>query len=257
MSEYLLDNRAVQAGDRMGALSALFDRVTDHHFEAIGVGPDWRCWEVGAGGIGVPLLLAERASSGSVLATDIEIGWLERAPARVEVRQHDVRDELPGTGFDLIHARLVLGHLVEREDVLHKLTTALRPGGWLFIEDFDAEIESSAFMDPSTDIERLGNKIRLGFIDLLRKRGAVTTFGRTLPRLFREAGLVDIVADGRLTLAHPGGAELEYANIDQVRAGLVAQNYATEDEIDAYLAALAELIPTGPPLISVYGRRAP
>lgn len=249
----MLDNRKVQAGDRMGALSALFDRTTDQHFEAIGVAPGWRCWEVGAGGVGVPRLLAERG--GSVLATDIEIGWLESVPPGVEVRRHDVRDELPDTGFDLIHARLVLGHLPEREDVLHKLSTALRPGGTLFIEDFDAAIEPSAFLDPQTDIEHVGNKVRAGFVNLLQQSGAVITFGRTLPRLFRRLGLVDIVADGRVTLEHPGGAELERANIDQVRGGLVARGYATDDEIDAYLAALADLIPTGPPLISVYGRR--
>jgi len=258
MSEYLLDNRAVQAGDRFGALSALFDRVTALHFDEIGVGSGWRCWEIGAGGVGVPRLLAERVGSGSVLATDIDTGWLGSVPPGVEVRQHDVvNDELPGTGFDLIHARLVLGHLPEREHVLRKLATALRPGGWLFIEDIDTEFESSAFLDPQTDIERLGNKIRAGFVNLLAQRGAAITFGRTLPRLFHTVGLIDIVADGRITLEHPGGAELERANIDQVRAGLVAQNYATEDEIESYLAALAELTPTGPALISVYGRRAP
>ena len=48
-----------------------------------------------------------------------------------------MRDDLPDAHFHLIHARLVLIHLPERDAVLERLVTALRPGGWLVIEDFD------------------------------------------------------------------------------------------------------------------------
>ncbi len=48
-----------------------------------------------------------------------------------------MRDDLPTAQFDLIHARLVLIHIPAREAVLERLVTALRPGGWLVIEDFD------------------------------------------------------------------------------------------------------------------------
>lgn len=260
MSEYLLDNRARQARDRFGALSALFDRVTDQHFEAIGVAAGWRCWEVGAGGPAVPRLLAERVyrggTPGTVLATDIEIEWLGEMPAGVEVRQHDVvHDEVPGAGFDLVHARLVLVHLPERETVLRRLAGTLRPGGWLFVEDVDTALQPVAFLDPHADVEFLGNRIRADFVALLEQRGADMTFGRKLPRLLRGCGLVDVTADGRITLAHPGGADLERANIDQVRAGLVGQGHVTAEEVDTYLSALDRLTPAGPPLISVYGRR--
>ena len=257
MSEYILDSRAVQAADRFEALSTLFDGWTDQHFAAIGVGPGWRCWEVGAGGPGVPRLLAERVGDeGTVLATDIEISGLADVPSGVEVRQHDVvGDELPGTGFDLIHARLVLAHVSDQAVVLRKLASALRHGGVLFIEDVDTGLHSSAFLDPTTDLEHLANKIRAGFVDLLRERGVDATLGRKLPRLLRACGLVDIVADARITLEHPGGATLERANIDQVRVPLIQLGHATSDEIDSYLAALDELTPAGPPLVSVYGRR--
>ncbi len=253
MSDYVLDSRAAQAAGRFDGLSALFDRSTDHHFEAIGVGPGWRCWEVGAGGPGVPRLLVERG--GTVLATDIETGLLDGVPARVEVLRHDVRDEPPGSGFDLIHARLVLAHLPERAAVLRRLTGAQRPGGWLFVEDVDTGLAPTAFLDPLTDIEHLGNKIRAGFIGLLGHRGVDGAFGRKLPRLLRACGLVDIVADGRVTLEHPGGAALERANIDQVRDALTDLGYTTADEIDTYLSVLDDLTPAGPPLISAYGRR--
>jgi SAM-dependent methyltransferase len=259
MAEYVLDNQAVQAGYRFRALSALFDAVTERHFAAIGVGPGWRCWEVGAGGPAVPRLMAERACAGgapgTVLATDIDVRWLDDVPEGVEVRQHDVaRDELPATGFDLIHARLVFAHIAEREEVVGRLASALRPGGYLFIEDVDATLNLQAFLDPQMDAEHLGNRMREGFVRLLEQRGVDTAWGRRLPRVLRASGLVDVVCDARLTLEHPGGAELERANVDQVRAGLVGLGLATDEEIETYLAALDHLTPAGPPLVSAYGR---
>lgn len=253
MPEYILDNQAAQAGDRFGALSALFDATTDRHFATMGVGPGWRCWEVGAGGPGVPRLLAARGAE--VLATDIDIRWLSDLDG-VEVRQHDVaRDELPGTEFDLIHARLVFAHIPEREKLLHRLASALAPGGRLFIEDVDTALHTSAFLDPQEEVHHLGNRMREAFVKLLDQRGVDTAWGRKLPRVLRACGLVDIVCDGRVTLEYPGGADLERANVDQVREGLIAQGFATAEEIDTYLAALDRLSPAGPPLISAHGRR--
>jgi hypothetical protein len=51
---YLLTNAAIQAGDRFAALSMMFYPVTFAHLEALGIGPGWRWWEVGAGGMSVP-----------------------------------------------------------------------------------------------------------------------------------------------------------------------------------------------------------
>ncbi|HKN55532.1 MAG TPA: methyltransferase domain-containing protein [Amycolatopsis sp.] len=253
VSEYLLDNREVQAGDRFGALSAMFDGVTDRHFSAIGVRPGWRCWEIGAGGPGVPGLLAGRGAQ--VLATDIEIGWLDSAPEGVEVRQHDVvHDEIPGE-FDLIHTRLVLAHLPERDEVVRRLASALRPGGWLFVEDAALELLSAVRVDLDGERKAVFDRIRAGFVSLLEQRGASLHFGAELPRLFRGCGLVDVVCDARVPLESPGGVELERANIAQVRGGLVAQGFATDAEIDAYLAGLDTFTPPGPPLISAYARR--
>jgi hypothetical protein len=47
---YLLDNRQAQAGQRFDALAQLFDPSTRRHLAAVGLGPAWRVWEVGAGG---------------------------------------------------------------------------------------------------------------------------------------------------------------------------------------------------------------
>src|SRR5205085_6144894 len=123
------DNRKAEAGDRFEALAAVYDPMTAGHFDLLGVGPGWRCLEVGAGGGSVVRHLAERVGpTGRVLATDIEPRFLEPLAGldNVDVARHDiVVDPLPEAQFDLIHARLVLIHVPERLAVLHRLAAAL------------------------------------------------------------------------------------------------------------------------------------
>jgi SAM-dependent methyltransferase len=254
--EYLLSNRQVEAGTRFEAISELFDRWTFRHMDDIGVGPGWRCWEVGAGGPSVPAWLAGRVGdSGHVLATDIDVSWLADAPA--DVRQHDiVRDEPPEGPFDLVHARLVLVHLADRDAALRTMVDSLRPGGVLLVEDADPALQPLACPDERGDDERLANSVRRGFRELLAERGADLAYGRTLPRLLREAGLTGVRADAYSPIASPACGVLETATLLQVRDRLIAGGHATSGEIRHLLTTIAEgaLDLTLAPLISAWGR---
>lgn len=44
-------------------------------------------------------------------------------------------EPLPEAAFDLVHARLVLMHLPEREQALARMISALKPAGWLIDEE--------------------------------------------------------------------------------------------------------------------------
>jgi ubiquinone/menaquinone biosynthesis C-methylase UbiE len=264
---YLLDNRAAEAGERFEAMAAIFDPTTFRHLGDLGVAPGWRCWEVGAGGPSVARWLAEHVgSAGRVLATDIDLTWLtplalaEAAPgaAAIEVRRHDVaKDPPPAESFDVVHARLVLVHLPERERVLRVLAQALHPGGWLLIEDADPALQPLACIDAKTPAAERANRLRTGFRALLVERGAELAFGRQLPRRLREAGLDDVAADAYFPVALPASARLEAATIRFIRGDLVRHGIATDADVDAHLAAVAagELDLAQPPMISAWGRR--
>lgn len=257
---YLLDNRAPEAESRFESLSALFNPVTFRHLERLGISAGWRCWEVGVGGPSIPRWLSERVGpSGHVVATDIDVRWAQNAAGgNVEVRQHDiVNDEPPEGAFDLVHARLVLIHVPEREQALRRMAAALRPGGWLLNEDFDSLMQRFACLDGDGPQQRLANKVREGFRALLAERGADLEWGRRLPRVLRESGLVEVGADAYMALAFPEGRDMEKANVNQIRDGLIAGGHATAEELDAYLAALdtTELDVATPLLISAWGRR--
>jgi SAM-dependent methyltransferase len=258
---YLLDNRQDEAGERFDAFTTLFDPTTFRHLEGLGVGPGWRCWEVGAGGTSVVSWLAERVGPGGrVVATDIDtsrVAGAGRPP--VEVRVHDVAaDEPPGEDFDLVHARLVLVHVPDRAKALRSMIKALRPGGLLLLEDADPALQPLPCPDEHGAQEELANRLRRGFRRLLADRGADLSYGRKLPRLLREAGLHRVAADAYFPLASAACAALESATVRQIRDRLVTAGLATDEEIDRHLANVASgtMDLATAPMISAWGYKA-
>lgn len=254
---YLLDNQQAEAGERFDALAQLFDPSTFRHIEALGLSSSWRVWEVGAGGPSVPAWLAEK-TEGNVLATDIDTTWLAREPARYATRRHDIgTDPAPDGLFDLVHARLVLLHVPERGAALSTMVAALRPGGWLLLEEADPGLQPLVCPDDIGPDQVLANKLKDGFRALMAERGADLAFGRTLPRLLREIGLADVQADAYFPMGGPMCNELERATIEQIRDRLVASGRATEAEIDEHLVNVASgaLDLTTSPMVSAWGRK--
>ena len=259
-AEYLLENRKAEAAERFTALSALFDPGTLRQFDACGLAAGWRCWEVGAGGPALVRTLAERVGpAGYVWATDIDASWANEAAApNVDVVEHDVaRDAPPDGGFDLVHARLVLVHVPERERALRNMVAALKPGGRLVVEDADPTLQPLSCIDAYGPEQELANRIRQGFRALLAGRGADLAFGRKLPRMFREAGLADVAAEAYFPVALPACAPLELATVQMIRHELLSNGIATEAEIERHLANVRAgvLDLSQPPMISVRGRK--
>jgi SAM-dependent methyltransferase len=262
-SRYLLPNASGAAAERFAAFVELFDPSTFAHMEHLGIAPGWHCWEVGAGGTSVVEWLAERVGTkGFVLATDIDVTWASGAAdptsPQVEVRAHDVALDPPPEGrFDLVHARLVLVHVPERARALEAMVGALRPGGWLFIEDADPALQPLSALEVRGPEQELANRLRSGFRALMAGRGADLAYGRTLPRLLREAGLSDVRADASFPVAHPACARLETATIQLIADQLIENDIATPEEIALHLGNVAagRLDLTQPPMIAAWGRR--
>jgi SAM-dependent methyltransferase len=260
-SHYLLENAAPESARRFTSLERLFDPVTMRHLDSLGVDRGWQCLEVGAGGGSIASWLSDRVGpGGSVLATDIDPPVrLASQPANVEVRQHDIgRDPLPEKTFDLVHARLVLVHVPAREQALARIVAALKPGGWLLIDDFDPALIPMC-PESRNEKDELINKVRRAFLTLLESRGADCEYGRKLPRLLAEAGLTHVQADGHIAIGGAGSpvAELMRANIEQTQAGLVGTGLVTRHELERYYEFLddAEVRMMMSPLISARGRR--
>ncbi len=259
MSEenYLLDNRQAQAGQRFDALAELFNPSTFRHMQSVGLAPGWRVWEVGAGGASVPEWIVEQ-TRGHVLVTDIDTSWLDRNGGGFEVKKHDVgTDPAPDDGFDLVHARLVLVHVPERLSALNTMIDALKPGGWVLLEEADPGLQPLVCPDEYGHEQVLANKLKMAFRSLMADRGVDLSFGRKLPRLLRSAGLVDVQSDSYFPMGGSACNELERATVEQVRERLIAADLATDDEIERHLSNVAtgRLDLATSPLVSAWARK--
>jgi SAM-dependent methyltransferase len=198
---------------------------------------------------------------GRVLATDINLSWAGGVAApNVAILEHDVAADPPPEGsFDLVHARLVLVHVPERDTALVNMVSALRPGGILLVEDADPALQPLSCLEELGPAEVLANRLRRGFRSLLAERGVDLAYGRSLPRRLRGAGLVQVAADAAFPLSNPASNHLETATINLIRDQLLDHGIATEDEITRHLANVASglLDLAQPPMISCWGRRPP
>ena len=257
--KYLLDNQQAQAEQRLDALSVLFNPSTFRHARALGLTYGWRVWEVGAGSPSVPAFFAAQVGpKGHVLATDIDTSWLGGAAATYEVRRHDVGAEPPPAGFfDLVHARLVLVHLAQRAQALASMVAALKPGGWLLLEEADPGLQPLVCPDEFGAEQELANKLKHGFRTLLAERGVDLAYGRTLPRLLRSAGLGEVESDGYFPISGPACAELERATVEQIRDPLITAGIATEAELEQHLLNIGtgRLDLATSPMVSAWGRK--
>lgn len=263
MTEYVLDNADRETEQRFASLESCWDPVTIAHFERIGVAEGWSCLEVGGGGGSLGAWLGERVGGdGSVLITDIDPRWMNPGiTTNVELRRHDiVNDELDECRFDLVHARLVLLHLPERRRVLGKMVAALRPGGWVLIDDFDCTwLPFVPNCRENTDA-RLFLKVADAFHQALEDGGVDIAHGRGFYPMLRAQGLLNVEVDGTVQVWPGGspGALLWRANIEQLRAKLVGGGLLTEEEVERFcrLVEDPEFSVNSYVLVSGWGQRA-
>lgn len=257
---YAFDNDSPHARDQHRCLAAMLDPFSTERLSQTGVSAGWRCWEVGAGGGSVAVWLAEQvAPSGSVLATDVKPSHVSPTTG-LEVARHDVvTDPLPDAAFDLVYARLVLLHLPQRDAVLRRLAGALRPGGWLQLDEFDITYGPSLLV-PDRAAGELYEKFLAAKAKLFDRAGADGAWGQRVPQAMRAAGLCDIDAAAVLQTWQAGspGVELLIHHTFHLRDKLLDAGM-TDRELADVRALLTEpsFMAVSCPIYSVQGRRPP
>lgn len=256
MTDYLYPHTWERERHRLAAIEQLWDPVTIVALERCGIERGWRCLEVGAGSGSIARWLAHRvAPDGFVVATDLDVRNLHPGGhPNLEVRRHDIiSDELPPEAFDLVHARLLLKHLSDRERALANMVGGLRRGGWLVAEDTDW---SSAGVDPhqSAFAEAL-TALRA----LTEATGGVPDYGRALPEALAAAGLAEVGSSRASHRLRCGTPEVEFFRLtfEQVRERMVAGGLIAPRRLDTALEALdaAGGVATSFTMVTVWGRK--
>ena len=255
-SGYAYDQAWHDERARLAGIEALWDAGTRDLLIRSGVGEGARVLEAGAGGGSVVEWLASTVGSGGhVLAVDLDVRFVEPlASPTVEVRQADLtRDELPEAAFDVVHTRLVLEHLSERDAVLDRLIAALRPGGVLVVEDYDWTAFGFESADPAQD------RAADGILQFMGAAGFDRSYGRRLVGDLADHGLSEVAGEGRSLVIgadHPGFAFFALS-FEQLAPSAIEAGYV--DAADAALTTERLALRTGhvvtPTMVAATGRR--
>jgi protein-L-isoaspartate O-methyltransferase len=249
-----VDTEAQAEYRRLGLLEQIFDPFSFRVLAGLGIQPGTKCLEVGAGAGSVARRLAELAGAENVVATDLSVKFLEPLSGLgVRVLHHDVTaDEAPGE-FDVIHTRFVLDHLPDREAVIKRLASWLKPGGRLVVEIGTTLPELSSHPATRRSMEVL-NEV------MTQRVGTDTTWARTMPIPLEAAGLADCDAEGVILPAR-GGSPLAgwlKSTTRLVQDHAVSTGIATQEELDeAYAVYEAEsFVDYSWMTVAAWGRRA-
>lgn len=255
---YALDPAWHAERDRLDSLTSLYDERTLALCDRLGLGPGQQCLDVGVGTGSLARRLAERVGpSGRVVALDLDTRFLEPlASERLHVLRSDVTaDALPAGRFDLVHARLLLEHLPERDRILRAMAAALRRGGWLLVEDFDWA--TAGLVDPPSELHaRVVQACRA----LFAGHAYDPEYGRKLPRRLEAAGLVETGTHGEAVLvradAERGVPQWELL-VDQLAPGLLASGRLDAADLEAFHALCHDGVTVcfAPLMVSSWGRR--
>jgi 2-polyprenyl-3-methyl-5-hydroxy-6-metoxy-1,4-benzoquinol methylase len=191
---------------RLLTLARVIDPATRAVLEPL-VQPGWHCCDVGSGAGTVVAWLAGRVGdTGRVVSLDVDTRFQPPSFETVEVRQSDVTVEPIGEAeFDLVHARGVLQHLVQREAVLAAMVAATKPGGWVVATDTDwIQFDAQAIPDP---FATLSSTLRGHSV---QQHGYDGTWGRRLVPAFLALGLTDVDASGHTWTMHGGTDSAEW-----------------------------------------------
>lgn len=254
VSGYAFGDDADSEQRRLVAVQRALDGPTQAALIEVGVQAGWRCWEIGAGQGSIARWLGQMVGSdGHVVASDLDHRWLVADAGNVQHIRHDVtRDPLPGTSFDLVHARLVLEHLADPSGAIVRLTGALRAGGALVLEDsVNLQIKVTP---PNRELEGLaGAWERAG-----PAVGWNPLYGAKLIDDLTAAGLTGMGGREYRVIAPGGDAWVHLgAGLDRLRVHLADQGIG-ENELARALTCLHDpgSVITGPPIAIAWGRRA-
>ena len=266
--QYLLGYRQAEQ-ERLERQAHRFSQESSWLFDQMGVACGSRVVEIGCGPHGCLSILSERVgAAGSVVGVDRSRDAValacqmvsEQGLVNVEVLERNARStDLPRASFDFATARLVLVNVPQPEQILAEAVALVRPGGWVGFHEADY---ISHLCDPPNDAWT-------GLVELLveysEQSGIDPFIGRRLPRLMREAGLVDVRVNP-IVYVYPCGHPnrpilLDFA--DNLSERIVAAGLVGEQELSEMKAALRSHLADPDTLVvshlffQAWGRKAP
>ena len=251
--------------DRLRVLAAARRASTLELFQLAGLLPGMRCADLGCGSGDVTLDLAALAGpAGRVVGIDADQAKLEfaRAAARergltnVAFEAADVTQWADPGEYNFVYCRFLLQHLAQPANLLRRMWDAVRPGGFLAVEDADLE---GLFCDPDNAGFSFYQRM---YAEVLARHGGDPTCARRLVRYFREIGipgpqrrlLQGVNADGDAKV-------MPLLTLEAIADAVVSSGLATAAEVTAAIENLRafttrpDTLISDPRIFQVWARR--
>jgi SAM-dependent methyltransferase len=220
---------------RLQALEAVFDPGTQRHLLATGEWAGRRCLEVGAGAGSIAAWMRRQVgSSGRVVAVDTSLRFLGSLPG-LELVEGDVNElSLEPVSFDVVHARYVLVHNAQPERILQRMQSALKPGGWLLVEEPDFTAARAFAGD--AELSLAFGRVNQAIAALFGGRSLDPALGSRLPRLVeRQAlSLMAVEADAGVERGGSALAGMMSLSTEQLSDKYIATGCASSDDVARY-----------------------
>jgi SAM-dependent methyltransferase len=217
---------------RLRLMSGLLDPTSQAQLAKVPVEPDWRCIEIGAGNGSLSQWLAGRLRPpGKVEATDIAADLMRGIESpTLDVAELDVvKDGLPSKACDLVMARALLHQLPERMEVIAAIVDAVRPGGWVFIQEPD--FHPTMTVEPESQAQFWRD-----FLKWAASQQIDYFVGHKVAPRLQELGCEYINVEGH-TMQYQGGsafAEWWRLAIAEVAQRMIDQGGPGKDALDAF-----------------------
>jgi SAM-dependent methyltransferase len=226
---------------RLRLLEERYDARTFVRLSALGPLAGTRCLEVAAGAGSVARWLAAQAGpAGRVVATDADPRFLASAAAAgIEVRRHDIlADPLEPGHYHVVHCRALMCHLADPGQALRAMAAAVRPGGWLLVED--ADYVSLVAADPAHPRSARFDAVMRKLLTFIAASRTFDPFlGRRVPSLLTATGLAETGCEAVACHRHgnSAAAKLLHHSLERVRDGALRSGVVGAEEFEAVLAA--------------------
>jgi len=228
--------------ERRRAYARVFDPSSRRILEVTGLTAGWHCLHAdageGAGELGA-WLAAQVSPSGTVLS--FASGPPAVAVPGVETRTEPLRGAaLPADSFDLIHGRAALILTPNFNDLLAALLRALRPGGWLVLEEPD--FSAARAFTGSFDQRQAFTNVNRAREALFRAQRRDFGFGARLPGLLQARGLDDLQLEHEAPMVRGGAphAALLAADVVAHAQGYRDTGLLSAPDLDHYLSFAAD-----------------
>ena len=223
---------------RLQQIETIFDPRTRGFLQDLGIDKGHHCLEIGFGACGVLQWMLEQVGpSGHVTGVDLSTTFLRGlSAANLTIHEASILDqEIAADSFDFIHGRYVFVFVPEIRAVLKKLRNALKPGGWILLEEID--FSCARPNDPTSIGGQAFVKLREAIRVMFASDGMDYSFGRQLASLLPEAGFRNVAKEHYAPTVPGGSAVAELMRVSSLKLRDVYERGGaiTATAFDAYL----------------------